>query len=151
MLKTRRKKNVKKGIQFCLMVCGASGTGTLPRHRYVPNACTNQRHLQAEQPSSTLCVASQYSSTRSQMIPPLPTRKRALRSSQSQSVRQAQRTKTLLLWIGIQLTLCIRTRGGGHPHLADHCRHPWFWRSDRQRGQVGNATSVLGITQLTIA
>lgn len=27
MLKTRRKKNVKKGIQFCLMVCGASGTG----------------------------------------------------------------------------------------------------------------------------
>lgn len=30
MLKTRRKKNVKKGIQFCLMVCGASGTGTWP-------------------------------------------------------------------------------------------------------------------------
>ena len=26
----RKKKNVKKGIQFCLMVCGASGTGTLP-------------------------------------------------------------------------------------------------------------------------
>ncbi|KDN59833.1 putative septin [Colletotrichum sublineola] len=26
----RRKKNVKKGIQFCLMVCGASGTGTPP-------------------------------------------------------------------------------------------------------------------------
>jgi cell division control protein 11 len=26
-LKVRRKKNVKKGIQFCLMVCGASGTG----------------------------------------------------------------------------------------------------------------------------
>jgi hypothetical protein len=24
----RKKKNVKKGIQFCLMVCGASGTGT---------------------------------------------------------------------------------------------------------------------------
>ena len=23
----RRKKNFKKGIQFCLMVCGASGTG----------------------------------------------------------------------------------------------------------------------------
>jgi len=28
ILKTRRKKNVKKGIQFCLMVCGASGTGS---------------------------------------------------------------------------------------------------------------------------
>lgn len=27
-IKMRRKKNVKKGIQFCLMVCGASGTGT---------------------------------------------------------------------------------------------------------------------------
>ena len=25
----RRKKNFKKGIQFCLMVCGASGTGIL--------------------------------------------------------------------------------------------------------------------------
>jgi cell division control protein 11 len=25
----RKKKNVKKGIQFCLMVCGASGTGTI--------------------------------------------------------------------------------------------------------------------------
>lgn len=30
----RRKKNVKKGIQFCLMVCGASGTGT--SSPYVP-------------------------------------------------------------------------------------------------------------------
>lgn len=28
-IKIRRKKNVKKGIQFCLMVCGASGTGML--------------------------------------------------------------------------------------------------------------------------
>ena len=26
-IKMRRKKNFKKGIQFCLMVCGASGTG----------------------------------------------------------------------------------------------------------------------------
>lgn len=26
-MKIRRKKNVKKGIQFSLMVCGASGTG----------------------------------------------------------------------------------------------------------------------------
>ena len=29
----RRKKNVKKGIQFCLMVCGASGTGTFRTYR----------------------------------------------------------------------------------------------------------------------
>lgn len=28
----RRKKNVKKGIQFCLMVCGASGTGESQPH-----------------------------------------------------------------------------------------------------------------------
>ena len=26
-MQIRKKKNVKKGIQFCLMVCGASGTG----------------------------------------------------------------------------------------------------------------------------
>jgi hypothetical protein len=30
----RRKKNVKKGIQFCLMVCGASGTGISRISRY---------------------------------------------------------------------------------------------------------------------
>ena len=28
-IKIRRKKNVKKGIQFCLMVCGVSGTGKI--------------------------------------------------------------------------------------------------------------------------
>ncbi|RWQ96089.1 putative septin AspA [Paecilomyces variotii] len=32
----RRKKNVKKGIQFCLMVCGASGTG---RTTFVNTLC----------------------------------------------------------------------------------------------------------------
>ncbi|KAF1953436.1 Septin [Byssothecium circinans] len=36
ILKTRRKKNVKKGIQFCLMVCGASGTG---RTTFVNTLC----------------------------------------------------------------------------------------------------------------
>lgn len=35
-LKLRRKKNVKKGIQFCLMVCGASGTG---RTTFVNTLC----------------------------------------------------------------------------------------------------------------
>lgn len=34
--KLRRKKNVKKGIQFCLMVCGASGTG---RTTFVNTLC----------------------------------------------------------------------------------------------------------------
>jgi len=28
-IKARKKKNVKKGIQFSLMVCGQSGTGEL--------------------------------------------------------------------------------------------------------------------------
>ncbi len=32
----RKKKNVKKGIQFCLMVCGASGTG---RTTFVNTLC----------------------------------------------------------------------------------------------------------------
>lgn len=35
-LKIRRKKNVKKGIQFSLMVCGASGTG---RTTFVNTLC----------------------------------------------------------------------------------------------------------------
>ncbi|EME45770.1 hypothetical protein DOTSEDRAFT_71453 [Dothistroma septosporum NZE10] len=38
-IKLRRKKNVKKGIQFCLMVCGASGTG---RTTFVNTLCGRQ-------------------------------------------------------------------------------------------------------------
>ncbi|KXG49917.1 Septin [Penicillium griseofulvum] len=38
-IKIRRKKNVKKGIQFCLMVCGASGTG---RTTFVNTLCGKQ-------------------------------------------------------------------------------------------------------------
>ncbi|KAJ5182809.1 hypothetical protein N7492_000425 [Penicillium capsulatum] len=38
-IKMRRKKNVKKGIQFCLMVCGASGTG---RTTFVNTLCGKQ-------------------------------------------------------------------------------------------------------------
>ncbi|KAI1622607.1 peanut-like protein 1 [Exophiala viscosa] len=40
----RRKKNVKKGIQFCLMVCGASGTG---RTTFVNTLC-GKRVLQSK-------------------------------------------------------------------------------------------------------
>lgn len=35
-IKMRKKKTVKKGIQFCLMVCGASGTG---RTTFVNTLC----------------------------------------------------------------------------------------------------------------
>lgn len=35
-MKLRKKKNVKKGIQFCLMVCGTSGTG---RTTFVNTLC----------------------------------------------------------------------------------------------------------------
>ncbi|KAK6594576.1 Septin-like protein [Botrytis cinerea] len=38
-IKMRKKKNVKKGIQFCLMVCGASGTG---RTTFVNTLCGKQ-------------------------------------------------------------------------------------------------------------
>ncbi|RMJ27380.1 hypothetical protein PHISP_01760 [Aspergillus sp. HF37] len=38
-IKLRRKKNVKKGVQFCLMVCGASGTG---RTTFVNTLCGKQ-------------------------------------------------------------------------------------------------------------
>ncbi len=39
----RRKKNVKKGIQFCLMVCGASGTGELPCLTRAPSTPRGRR------------------------------------------------------------------------------------------------------------
>jgi cell division control protein 11 len=50
MLKTRRKKNVKKGIQFCLMVCGASGTG---RTTFVNTLCGKKvlEHKESDDPT----------------------------------------------------------------------------------------------------
>ena len=47
--KLRRKKNVKKGIQFCLMVCGASGTG---RTTFVNTLCQKGvlPHLDSDSP-----------------------------------------------------------------------------------------------------
>ncbi|OBR12580.1 Septin [Colletotrichum higginsianum IMI 349063] len=48
----RRKKNVKKGIQFSLMVCGASGTG---RTTFVNMLCGRRvlEHKDADEPSRT--------------------------------------------------------------------------------------------------
>ncbi|SMQ49444.1 unnamed protein product [Zymoseptoria tritici ST99CH_3D7] len=50
-IKLRRKKNVKKGIQFCLMVCGASGTG---RTTFVNTLCGRQvlTPLDADDPTT---------------------------------------------------------------------------------------------------
>ena len=50
-IKLRRKKNVKKGIQFCLMVCGASGTG---RTTFVNTLCGRQvlAPLDADDPTT---------------------------------------------------------------------------------------------------
>ncbi|KAL1974602.1 hypothetical protein VTN31DRAFT_4806 [Thermomyces dupontii] len=47
----RRKKNVKKGIQFCLMVCGASGTG---RTTFVNTLCGRKvlEHKDADDPAN---------------------------------------------------------------------------------------------------
>ncbi|KAJ4298375.1 Cell division control protein 11 [Collariella sp. IMI 366227] len=47
----RRKKNVKKGIQFCLMVCGASGTG---RTTFVNTLCgkTVLGHKESDDPTT---------------------------------------------------------------------------------------------------
>ncbi|TQN64214.1 Septin-like protein spn3, partial [Colletotrichum shisoi] len=47
----RRKKNVKKGIQFCLMVCGASGTG---RTTFVNTLCGKSvlGHKEADDPNA---------------------------------------------------------------------------------------------------
>jgi len=51
LYKTRRKKNVKKGIQFCLMVCGASGTG---RTTFVNTLCGKQvlGHKEVDDPTT---------------------------------------------------------------------------------------------------
>ncbi|KAH6644211.1 Septin-domain-containing protein [Boeremia exigua] len=52
MLNTRKKKkNVKKGIQFCLMVCGASGTG---RTTFVNTLCGKPvlTHKESDDPST---------------------------------------------------------------------------------------------------
>lgn len=50
-MKLRRKKNVKKGIQFSLMVCGASGTG---RTTFVNTLCGRQvlTPLDSDDPST---------------------------------------------------------------------------------------------------
>ncbi|KAI0808660.1 septin [Xylaria sp. FL0064] len=47
----RRKKNVKKGIQFCLMVCGASGTG---RTTFVNTLCSKSvlTHKESDDPTA---------------------------------------------------------------------------------------------------
>ncbi|KAL1627886.1 Cell division control protein 11 [Diplodia seriata] len=50
-IKIRRKKNVKKGIQFCLMVCGASGTG---RTTFVNTLCGQDvlNHKDSDDPAN---------------------------------------------------------------------------------------------------
>lgn len=104
----RRKKNVKKGIQFCLMVCGASGTGTIHTHclsTFLPPAhlafarlppvqhCMIRAQLmisvsqQAAPRLSIRSVARTSCSTRTRMMLPMPTLKTALKSSPLPSVR----------------------------------------------------------------
>ena len=53
-IKMRRKKNFKKGIQFCLMVCGASGTG-LPRNHMTPHPSLTPDPLGRTTFVNTLC------------------------------------------------------------------------------------------------
>ena len=55
-IKMRRKKNVKKGIQFCLMVCGASGTGTACSSGIVEKLLLNPSQSQDVLPLSILYV-----------------------------------------------------------------------------------------------
>lgn len=55
-IKMRRKKNVKKGIQFCLMVCGASGTGMFIIHLGLScQESTNHLHSGRTTFVNTLC------------------------------------------------------------------------------------------------
>lgn len=90
----RRKKNVKKGIQFCLMVCGASGTG-MATVLFIRDALRGRTSrltasLQAGPPSSTRSAASLSSSIRKPTMLPTRTSKRASRSSLLRLVRDVE-------------------------------------------------------------
>lgn len=83
----RRKKNAKKGIQFSLMVCGASGTGpsdaaspTEPRVQWLTI-------FQAGPRLSTCCVAKTFCHTRNPMTRRRRTWSKGPRSSPSLLVR----------------------------------------------------------------
>jgi septin family protein len=71
--KIRRKKNVKKGIQFSMMVCGASGTGM-----FVSSFSNfNSDHLQAAPPLSTPSAADESFNPKTQMMQPMPILRKA--------------------------------------------------------------------------
>lgn len=117
--KTRRKKNVKKGIQFCLMVCGASGTG---RTTFVNTLCGQQvlGHKEVDDPTTAhIEEGVKIKPITVGRLPPFFLGRRRYRDA-------------LVQWLTTN-----RTRRGGHPYLAHHCRHTRLWRPNRQRGQVG--------------
>jgi septin family protein len=81
--KIRRKKNVKKGIQFCLMVCGASGTGKTINSVLIGY----QTHFsQVEPHSSTPSVAREFFSPKMPTTQPMPTWRKESGLNLSQSV-----------------------------------------------------------------
>ena len=71
----RRKKNVKKGIQFCLMVCGASGTGTPPYLATISPSATHEM-FQGVLLLSILFAVNGYFIAKIPMIQPMRTWKR---------------------------------------------------------------------------
>jgi septin family protein len=77
-VKIRRKKNVKKGIQFCLMVCGASGTGMLAIHSMPEAELTT---FQAVPHLSTLSVARESFSPKKLTTQPMLISRKASESS----------------------------------------------------------------------
>jgi cell division control protein 11 len=78
-IKIRRKKNVKKGIQFCLMVCGASGTGT-SKYGYTAFQLLTCS-LQAELPLSTPFAERKFSKEKMPMMRQTRTSRKVSESS----------------------------------------------------------------------
>lgn len=135
-MKMRKKKNVKKGIQFCLMVCGASGTGTMAQ-------CTHGYHgwywLDLTGRTTfvnTLCG------------------KKVLSGKDADDVTNAhveEGVKIKPITVGKQqLDLKIISKSnidwhscrvgigrGRNPYFTHNCRHTWLWRPNRQWGKVG--------------
>ena len=83
-MKMRRKKNVKKGVLFSLMVCGASGTGRLNMNVSKEPVVDRSKVAQL---LSTPSVGSRSYTQKTQMTQPMLISKKASGSSQSQLVR----------------------------------------------------------------
>lgn len=139
MNKIRRKKNVKKGIQFCLMVCGASGTGTLRPCGSDVTRCRLLFLLRMRQ-QLTNDIRYRKDHIREHALWPESAGAQGLgrpfnRTRGTGSADQADHCwyvarspdvvfATAALRHSLTDSCLYRTRRGGNTHLTHHCRYP---------------------------